>query len=243
MKKIIGSLLLSGALLVSVALPTVANAAENRDGSTNVTATFTAGNTDVTPVDPTDPDTPSTGGDGNNGSNTGNEGGSGLSLIYVTNKLDFGSHAIDVLNSNTYAANYTNADDTKTNADTSALWGNKAVIEVSDTRGTNNGWSLQVSGSALKSTSGDTIEGGTLALPTGDVTNSGTATNDAKSVAVTNALGTATNVLTAAKDGGAGVTVDQLDPTNIKLTVPANTAKAEAYSTTVNWSLTDTPAS
>ncbi|AVK61522.1 WxL domain-containing protein [Lactobacillus sp. CBA3605] len=240
MKKIIGSLLLSGALLVSVALPTVAHAAESRDGSTDVTATFTAGNTDVTPVDPTDPDTPSTGGDGNNGGTAG----SGLSLIYVTNKLDFGSHAIDVLNSNTYAANYTNAEDATTNANTSALWGNKAVIEVSDTRGTNAGWSLQVSGSALKSESGDTIEGGTLALPVGDVTNSGSnGANGAKSVAVTNALGTATNVLTAANTMGAGVTVDQLDPSDVKLTVPANTAKAEAYSTTVNWSLTDTPAS
>ncbi|WP_407879090.1 WxL domain-containing protein [Furfurilactobacillus entadae] len=44
-----------------------------------------------------------------------------------------------------------------------------------------------------------------------------------------------------ATDGnGSGITIDQMDPSAIKLTVPANVAKAEAYSTTMNWTLSAT---
>lgn len=242
MNKLISGLLLSGALLIGAVVPTVANAdtTANTGGQTTVSAGFIKNTTSVTPVDPSNPDTPSGGGDDNNGAAAGGD----LSLIYVTNKLDFGTHQIDVLSDKTYTASQ--AADTNSDGDvaanTDALWNGKAVVEVSDVRGTNAGWTLGVTGSQLTNGS-DTLTGAKLALPDGSVTNSGDTTNGATAASTTNVIGATATVLSATNGNGAGVTVDQLDPSGITLTVPANVAKAKAYTGTLTWSLSDTPAS
>lgn len=241
--KVVGSLLMSGVLLAGVGVNASADttgsgassssATANTTGTTDISATFTKSTQTVTPVDPNNPDKPSDKGDGGNGAHAGGD----LSLIYVSNKLDFGKHEIDVLNSSTYTAQ-------NITSDVSGLWNGKDIIEVSDVRGSNAGWTLSVSGGTLTGTDGDTIKGATLALPQGTVSNSGSDSNGATSTAADNVLdNTSATVLGAGKDKGAGVTVDQLDPAEIKLTIPANTTKAQAYSTTLNWSLSDTPAS
>jgi len=235
MKKVIGSLLMSGVLLGTVVAPMIANAdtvTENRNGQTSVSANFTASTSTVTPVDPTDPNKPSTDGDGNNGATAGG----GLSLIYAPKSLDFGSHEIDVLNDESYTVDTSSA--------STKLWVSNAVLEVSDVRGTNAGWSLTATGDVLTDGT-NPAEGATISLPTGTVTNSGTAANGAKSATTPtinlNGGATGVEVLSAAKDSGAGVTVDQMTPANIKLNIAANTVKAGTYSSNINWTLSDLP--
>ncbi|BDZ31923.1 WxL domain-containing protein [Lactiplantibacillus sp. WILCCON 0030] len=253
MKKVIGSLLMSGALLGTVVAPLVANAddttaaTENRAGSTEVTTTFTPSTKTVTPVDPDNPNKPIDPGD-----NNGAHAGGGLSLIYAPTSFDFGSHEIDVLNDKTY-----NLD--TTSANTKLLQSN-AVLEVSDVRGTNAGWTLTATAGTLtnvtdgtttpKTLGTDTIKGAQISLPGGKVSNSGV-TGTSNGATPTNSITTlnldskgSTQQLLGAKNGsGAGVTVDKLDPANITLSIPANTAKAETYSTNITWALSDTPAS
>jgi len=235
MKKVIGSLLMSGALLGTVVAPLVANADANTTGNTAVSATFTKSTQTITPVDPTDPNTPSTGGDDNNGAAAGGD----LSLIYAPKSLDFGTHEIDVQNAQSYAVDTSSAN--------SKLWDNSAVLEVSDVRGTNAGWSLSASATSLTNTAGTaTANGATITLPNGDVTNSGAAHNGAVAVKAPvinlNGSSAGVQVLSAADGNGAGVTVDNLDPTVTMLNIPANSVKADAYSSTITWTLAATPA-
>lgn len=233
MKKVIGSLLMSGALLGTVVAPLVANADANTTGNTAVSAEFTKSTQTITPVDPTDPNTPSTGGDSGNGAAAGGD----LSLIYAPKSLDFGTHEIDVQNAQSYAVDTSSAKST--------LWDNSAVLEVADVRGTNAGWSLSASATSL--TNGTTAaNGATITLPNGEVTNSGTEHNGAVSVKTPvinlNGSSTGVQVLSAATGTGAGVTVDNLDPTITYLNIPANSVKADAYSSTITWTLAATPA-
>ncbi|MFU1800944.1 WxL domain-containing protein [Lactiplantibacillus pentosus] len=233
MKSMLGHLLMAGTLLVAGSMPIVANAAENRSGSTNLQAEFTKSTSTVTPVDPTDPNTPSTGGDDNNGATPGGD----LSLIYVSKSLGYGTHEIDVLNDQQYTPDLTSAN---TN-----LWKGNMVVEVSDVRGTNAGWKLTVTGSNLTGVDGTTAKGATLSLPKGDVSNSGTDANGAvattSEVALNGTVGSSA-VLNAAKGGGAGVTISQLNPSNLTLNIKANTVKAQTYSGNLNWTLSDLPA-
>ncbi|MFC6201453.1 WxL domain-containing protein [Lactiplantibacillus nangangensis] len=236
MKKVIGSLLMSGVLLGTVVAPMIANAdttTENRSGETAVSANFTASTSTVTPVDPTDPNKPSTDGDGNNGATAGG----GLSLIYAPKSLDFGSHEIDVLNDQHYAVDTASA--------STKLWDSNAVLEVSDVRGTNAGWRLTATGDVLTDGT-NPAKGATISLPTGNVTSSGTTANGAKAATTPtinlNGSTTGVEVLSAAKDSGAGVTVDQMAPAEINLNIAANTVKAGTYSSKINWTLADLPA-
>lgn len=237
MKKIVGSLLMSGALLGTVVAPLVANADANTSGKTNVTTTFTKSTQTVTPVDPQNPDTPTDPGNGNNGAAAGGD----LSLIYVPASFDFGTSEIDVLNNKSLDLDQTSAATT--------LWKSNAVVEVSDVRGTNAGWKVNVKGDTLTGTDGSAIKGATLTLPQGTVTNSGdtangaTATGETVDLSTTDSTVAGVQVLGAKADNGAGVTVSNLDPSAIKLNIPANTAKAQTYTTTLNWTMDDTPAS
>ncbi|AVK61174.1 WxL domain-containing protein [Lactobacillus sp. CBA3605] len=234
MNKIAGSLVMTSALLVMATMPMMVQAATNTQGTTAVTTTFTKGTSPVSPVEPTNPNQPTTAGDASNGAT----GGAELALIYVTNSLGFGSHALDVLNNQAYKVDTTSS--------ASALWDSKAVVEVADVRGTGAGWNLTVTGENLTSTTGAIVKGASVTLPTGAVTNSGNTVNGAVSVGSNVALakaGSASQVLTAAKDNGTGVTVDQLSPSGLTLNVPANTVQAQTYATTLNWNLSDIPVS
>lgn len=255
MKKVVGSLLMTSTILLGALTPIVGHAAdgENRSGTTNATATFTANTTNpVDPVDPTDPTKPldPKPGDGDNGANSG----AGLSLIYAPGKLDFGSHEIDVINNQSYKALTGSDGSTVTMGSTS-----KVGLQVSDQRGTNAGWTLSVA--AADGTDGNlsTLKGATVSLPAGTVISSGseasngsTGGNGAVGQAVELDLGsqastsagasftgtTSGNVMTATDKSGAGITSDLLDPAAVKLNVVANTAAATTYKGVLNWTLT-----
>lgn len=258
MKKMVGSLLMTSALLLGAMAPIAASAAdtpaegENRDGSTTATASFTAPTTPTTPVDPTDPNKPvepKPGGD-NNGANP--DGGSGLSLIWAPANLNFGSHTLSVTSDEQYDAtegNDAGATATslmpKADGTASAFTG----TQVSDTRGTNAGWKLNVSSSALKlEDKSATIEGASITLPAGTLRSSGdagvntTANADNGAVGLGGQIqtnGTAVTVLSAAEGKGAGITVQQMNPADVFLNVNANTVQSGTYTGTLNWTLTD----
>lgn len=268
MKKFMGELLMTSTLLLGAVMPVVAHADENRTGTTNTTATFKANTTVVVPVDPTDPTKPIEPGEGNNGA----QSGSGLSLIYAPGKIGFSNSdglEIDTVNQQDYFAE--DGDGTKGTSlmDTSDGTGTgKVGLQVSDQRGTSAGWTLSVSATDGTVASGNagmsTLKGATYKLPIGTATSTGegtdsgaTARNGAVAtgteISVSGEASTASNgvlvgaasgiVLSAANSTGSGITTDLMDPSNILLRVPANAASAKTYTGTLNWTLSDTPAS
>lgn len=256
---------MTSTLLLGAVMPMVAHADENRTGTTNTTATFKANTDVVNPVDPTDPTKPldpDGTGDGN-----GAQAGSGLSLIYAPVTLGFSDSeklSIDTVNDQDYIA--ADGDGTK---GTSTM-GNtvKVGLQVSDQRGTSAGWTLNVTASDGTVASGNagmsTLKGATYKLPVGTATSTGegtdsgaTARNGAVAagaeISVSGQASTSTDgtlvgaasgtVLSAANTTGSGITSDLMNPNDILLRVPANAAAAKTYTGTLNWTLSDTPAS
>ena len=247
------------------AMSTSSSTAENRTASTNTDASFTANTGSVAPVDPSDPNKPST----NVGDNAGKTAG-GLSLIYAPMTIDFGAHQIDVMNdksynakgeaatittgmTNLFAADPTGSPTWSMNAtkainQTTVYPGTaKVVLEVADVRGTNAGWTLNVSsaGGTLSS-----VRGATITLPQGTVSSSGDimvssnlskAPNGTLSMGRTIAVdGGSAPVLGASINSGAGISTDSLDPAAITLNVDANSAAKGNYTGALNWTLSDT---
>lgn len=90
--------------------------------------------------------------DNSGDSGNGVKVGGGLLLIYVFNKLDFGSYEIDVLNLEMYIV-------VEIDLDLLGLWNKKVVIEVFDVWGSNVGWILVVVGSSLIGIDGFVMKG------------------------------------------------------------------------------------
>ncbi|KRK45459.1 WxL domain-containing protein [Dellaglioa algida] len=224
MKKVITSVLLSATVLgTGLAVSSNANAATLEKGaSTNAAVSFKAGDEGqvIPPVDPTDPTKPTDPGDNGNTGNNGN-----LAIVFATKDVNFGSN----LEIPTKALTVKSSD--------------KVSLEVGDVRGTDAGWALSIQADQFKSGS-DVLTGAVLSIDKSDdvkVAEAQPSTVTAVSSAVTDAT-TASVALNAAKGTGSGVTVDNLAAGKIKLVVPAGVAKAQAYSTTMNWTLSDVPA-
>lgn len=285
MKKMVGSLVMTSAMLLGTVAPMVTivadttpsttsstttsattPAAENRSGSTSTDATFTANTSAMNPVDPKSPNTTTT----DPGNNAGKPGG-GLSLIYAPMTLDFGTHEINVINNQSYnakgetatgaggainvfstdptgKASWSTGTTTTTNQTTLYPGTTDVVLEVADVRGTNAGWTLNVSGT---SGAASAINGATITLPEGVVTSSGAinangsgtaeAPNGAISTGRTITVDGATvSVLSAAATHGAGISTDSLNPADITLNVNANAASKGTFTGALNWTLSDT---
>ncbi|GEN95068.1 WxL domain-containing protein [Pediococcus ethanolidurans] len=238
MKKttLISLISMSGLVLGAIA-PVTAFAADNRNESTNATATFEENITNpIDPVDPTDPNEPGDGG------GTGEVGP--LSIDYVSN-FNFGTH--DVPTADTV---YTAEDDTGKN--TGKTYPN--FVQVSDQRaGDPKGWSLTVSQNGdFKDSESDSLTGAEIILGKATVkttTNSYPSTNNTVTSATNGASlqpgGATMNVMAAKAGGGAGTWLDVFGTANdstVKLDVPAAAhPNAASYSTTLTWSLADTP--
>lgn len=226
-------LFIASVVLLGVATPVSlsVNAAENRSGTTNATATFTANNdTNVSPVNPKDPTQSITPLDGSNGATPG----SGLSLIYVPKTWNFGTNNVPVQSQDISLL---------TTGGTSLL-NDQTSIQVSDSRGTNSGWNLSVLGSQFGATiAGDSVKstGIQLILPQGTLSTPQGTANGVTASASDTALTSATSVLNATTKNGGGITVYNLPTTAIKLHVPGNSVQAGTYSTVLNWTLSDTP--
>ncbi|MFC6260507.1 WxL domain-containing protein [Levilactobacillus fujinensis] len=256
MNKTVSSLLLAGALLLGSVAPVVANAATGDDtgktGQTENTITFTKPDgTNVDPADPNNPGTKDPNG-GNGGVDTPDPTKTGdLTFLYVSPNMDFGSHvsATSVTSSNKPTVTTADLGTTKTNAN--------LLTEVQDTRGTNAGWTVNVTADQMKDTAGDVLKGATLQLDASNATITNSAVSDTSTgynkgdqnlpAGIVGSDGTistdtATHTIYSAQAGsGMLVTAFQLAPENITLgSIPAN-VKAGTYTGNLNWTLTDTP--
>lgn len=237
-KKLLLSVLSVGTLVLGAVAPVTVLAAESRVENSTATATFTEDNTNPVdpvdpgnPTDPTDPEIPGTGETGP------------LTIDYVSN-FDFGTHPIP-----TSDTTYTAKDSTKADGTEFANY-----VQVSDRRaGTPKGWSLTVSENAqFKDTTGSELSGAALNLGVGTDKTASTqypASNDTvDSTTTTTALapdGSTTSVMDADAGGGSGTWLDvfgEKGASTVKLMVPAAAhPNADSYSTTLTWSLADTP--
>ncbi|AYM01822.1 WxL domain-containing protein [Levilactobacillus yiduensis] len=243
MKKTVSSILLASALLLGTVAPVAANAATvtGTSGSTKTQAAFTAPDSVTTPVDPNNPDTSSTGDNGGNGATT-SEGG--LTFLYVTDSIDFGSAKavttktqsldVDTISTGSFTADKT--------------INSNFVTELSDTRGSNAGWHVTVSSSPMvnaKDTDANTntLKGATVDFD-GPTTIKNSASADgisANTVSVPTETGAAQTIYQAAADNGAGQTSFQLAPTNIKLNNIGPNTNTGTYNGSLTWTLDDAP--
>ncbi|WP_412988859.1 WxL domain-containing protein [Pediococcus siamensis] len=217
------------------ALAPVTALADTRTENTTASATFKENTTEpVDPVDPTDPEQPG-GGEG-----TGEAGP--LSIDYVSN-FNFGTHDVPTADTVYTAEDDTGSDKTFPN-----------YVQVSDRRaGDPKGWSLTVSQNGdFKDSSADSLTGAEILMGTGTVkTTSNTYPESNKTVSSTTdgtALdpnGATMNVMSAKAGGGSGTWLDVFGTegnATVKLSVPAAAhPNADSYSTTLTWSLADTP--
>ncbi|WP_409021977.1 WxL domain-containing protein [Dellaglioa sp. P0083] len=224
MKNVLTSALLSATILgAGLAVSGSVNAADMTPASTATGVQFKAGDEGqvIPPVDPTDPTNPTDPGDNGNTGNSGN-----LAIIYATKAISFGTE-------NEITANTVNLTSDK-----------DVAVEVGDVRGTNAGWTLAVSSKQLANADeSEKLDGAAISLGAGAVSvgNGSTAKH-----AVSSAIGDTTTsgvVLGATAGAGAGINVDNIKNTDVKLTIPAGVAKADiAYASTLTWTLSDTPA-
>lgn len=245
MKKSVSSILLASALLLGSIAPVVANAATTGTGTTSSEITFSKPDSVTEPVDPDKPTVPST------GDNGGTEPSGDLTFLYVSPKMQFGIKGEDgTINLNnpieTTSAAKTYNPLVTTRALGTVAENTKLVTEVSDTRGTNAGWSVSVSADPMMSGSNQ-LTGATLDLQGNAATINNSAFDDYKDAGITGedatlpTDSTSKTIFNAADGSGVLTTTFQIDPDNITLTnIPAN-VKAGTYAGDVNWTLSDTP--
>jgi len=268
MKKLITSLTLCGVALM--ATPISVKAADGTSvlsqGRTDAEITFTA--PDINEINPINPDKPNeivTSGV-NKGSLSQFED-KRVGFVYVTDNLAFGAGkaTLSLGQEGRYQGSVQPNKGQVTPSDmdnTSFDWGKNFVVEVADTRSDLAGnWKVKVTGDKLavpdsnnQSKGIPPIEGAEIIWPTATnaypntkLTNSGNGENGATLAEqnVTLALdgqGASNMLFQAPKKGnGAGVTALKFDPKDIILTVPANKARTETYSTELIWTLETTP--
>lgn len=178
--------------------------------------TLEAGDT-TTPVDPIFPTVPP-GGTGNTGV---------LTLDNVT-PFHFDKHKV-VGGTATYS-----------------ITADSANIQVSDRRGTGAGWKLDVTAATFKDKVDNTkvLKGAQVIIPQGDVvmTAGNTSEKPTASAVTLEALDgeQSQTLFQAEKDQGMGTWVNQFDPSEVKIVVPGGNFVGE-YSSTITWTLGDTP--
>ncbi|MBK5491840.1 WxL domain-containing protein [Bacillus sp. TH13] len=184
----------------------------------------------VGPVDPTDPEGPNPGTNGP------------LSIDYASS-LDFGKQKITSTDQVYKAAAQ------KFNGERGE---GPNYVQVTDNRGTEKGWSLQVKQNGqFKSDSGKELTGAEITFNNSVVN---TASESKKPSIVKSSFnltpegtGVAQNIMSAKAGEGAGTYVlafgdDNTAADSIELSVPGKTTKyAEKYSTSLIWTLTDVP--
>ncbi|ELB61621.1 hypothetical protein OKS_03414 [Enterococcus faecium EnGen0047] len=217
-KTILATLLISTTILAG----TVAVHADDLSGKSTAKIGLTKQDPDnpVGPIDPIDPDD-------NPPSNdpTGNTGD--LRIDYISN-IDFGTQTISG-KTETYIAEKP---------------ASLTESQVSDLRGTDAGWHLQVNYDTEKPgfTSEDkTLSGAELTLPSGTAKSvaDNKATPPATSEVVVNDA--AQNIMTAAANTGLGTWADEMDTANVSLKVPSGNLVGD-YTATLVWTLSDAPA-
>ncbi|MBO0473619.1 WxL domain-containing protein [Enterococcus ureasiticus] len=222
----------SAIVLANVLIATQAQAETVSNGSISLTD----GSGQVTPpLDPTDPTNPNPtspidpADPNNNG--TGNVGP--LSIDYVSN-FAFGEHKISGSDMTFYAKN------------------TDPYVQVTDTRGTGAGWTVQASISEFASASKtSTLKGAQLTLKNPEVKSASQATTSEAPTGTTTLAFNASKQTVAISVKGAGKGTwlttfpaegGKTENTNVVLSVPAGSPEANTtYTATINWELLDAP--
>lgn len=198
----------------------------------------------VNPVDPTDPEGPDPGTPGP------------LSIDYASS-LDFGINKISSVNETYYARAQTFNE---------SIGSRPNYVQVTDSRGTNAGWTLSVKQNgqltATTATTNDVLTGAEIVLKNPAVKSNGTAGAPGTNPEIRlDPNGASANVMFASDGAGGGTwinlwgSVEQVQETDaqgntvtvdvnkdIYLTVPGATPKdAVKYATTLTWTLSDVP--
>ncbi|RZI49395.1 WxL domain-containing protein [Lactococcus kimchii] len=230
-----------GLLAASVAAP-LAHADETVDYGSTAKVAFEKGNGPVSPVDPSNPETPVTPVDPNAPDGKPQPGTDGDLTIDFASSFDFGTHAIAQGTQTYYAASQKLSDGTARDN----------YVQVTDLRGTAEGWSLNVKLGAFAGAAG-TLPGSTVKLDNGAIQSA--SANPADTSATTTVLtpgvvsgtilgatagtGTGTNLLNfGSKDGVTN------DDSSVSITVPnvADNVMAGSSTADLTWTLADTPA-
>ncbi len=181
----------------------------------------------VEPVDPTNPDGP-------------NEGTSGPLSIDFASSFQFGPQKITTVTKNYYAQLQTFKDGTSA----------PNYVQVTDKRGTQEGWTLAVTQNGqFKTADDEELEGAVLTLANGT---SASIMDDAyKPTLVSNNTltpGTEATLMTAEKGKGMGTWIYRFGAdsaegaTSVRLSVPGKSVKlAKEYQTTLTWNLKSVP--
>ncbi|EOH93565.1 WxL domain-containing protein [Enterococcus pallens] len=242
MKKI-HYLTIAAVALAGLAVPVTSLAADGGQYTSNGAVTFEA-NTDPTkPVDPTNPVDPIKPVDPTdpNGPKPGTNGP--LSIDYASS-LDFGTQKITSTDE-VYKAKAQKYLD-KANAEKTG----PNFVQVTDNRGLETGWNLQVKQNGqFKTAENQELTGAAITFKNGNVVTNSSSEKPAGQATIKlspdNAL---TNVMSAADGQGAGTyllawgTDAATGAESIELAVPGSTTKyAKQYKTTFTWVLADTP--
>ncbi|MDG0873779.1 WxL domain-containing protein [Paenibacillus thiaminolyticus] len=229
--KVLRILALGIILAGTMPLSYTVEAADSSTASSTSSIRFTADEGPTNPVDPDDPDNPNPGepidpeDPGNGG--TGNSGA--LTLDYVTN-FQFGTQTIGSGTISYHAQN------------------KSPFVQVSDKRGTGEGWTLKATASEFQSEDGKLLAGAVLSLRNGQVkSQSGNVSSPPAAHDVVFDNKDAQLVMVAKEGGGRGTWISVFPGTedgnsNVQLQVLAGSADALAdYSAVITWELSNAP--
>lgn len=197
---------------------------------------------DEGPTEPVDPENPKEGSQPPNGAENNGTGNTGLlRLDYIPEVFSFGTAKAAVQDQVYQAKKPKNTNDKELD---------KQWVQVSDDRMTADGWSLNAKMTTEFSSGSSTLTGGYILLPEGKMYNTHTgaapvADGSLKTGAIE--LTTTEKVVFAARnDSAAGklISTKVWDAEAVSLKVNGGTAKPnQVYKTTINWTVTNTPAS
>lgn len=229
----------------------IISAEEVKTLDSNAKLTFTEDNSSKSPLDPTTP----TNSDNTQNAispidtvtgTTPNQGTVGPLSIDFASSFNFGSHEISSVSKIYKALPQTYSQKLESKAtDTTG----PNFVQVTDVRGGDfRGWTLRVKQNGdFKSPSSSTLKGAVMTINNGNVKNANGGTNTLSSVSKTITVTTADSNVMGAKVGeGYGTWQYRMGEkdtagTSVTLTVPGDTPRvAEAYTTTLTWTLSDT---
>lgn len=189
--------------------------------NSNATIKFTEPTDDVNVLDPTDPEKTL-----DPQPNEGKTGDTGpLTLDYVTN-LDFGTHAVSIAEKT-----YTATNDPQ------------PFTQVTDRRGTSDGWRLTVQAATFQSKGQNTLPGASLTFENGTAVSNLTDLTEPTVSDPINVItgGGAVTVTTANAGQGRGTWVTRWSKDDVKLTIPQGTAKEGTHTSQLTWTLSNAP--
>lgn len=225
-------IIVSSIILTSLLIASQSQAETVSNGS----ITLTDGSGQVTkPLDPKDPTNPNPTLpiDPNDSNNTGTGNVGPLSIDYVSN-LNFGEHRVSGSDMTFYAKN------------------TDPYIQVTDTRGTGAGWTLQASISDFASESKSSVlKGAQLTLKNPELKSASTSTTSDAPKGSSAVSFNSSKQKVAVSETGAGKGTwlttyaagsETKENTNVVLSVPAGSPEANTtYTATINWELLDAP--